>query len=70
MKEENKVSLKAFFIAGFVFAAFTAGFSVLVDGEPFFSWKLLFHFITFGAFMAFLTRKNYRKNQNESEKAN
>jgi hypothetical protein len=66
MKEENKVALKAFFIAGFVFAIVIAGFYVIVDGEPFFSWKLLFHFITFGALMAFLTRKNHLKNKNES----
>jgi len=68
MKVENKKALKAFFIAGSVFASVMAGFYVLVDGEPFFSWKFLFHFVSFGVFMAILVRKNHLKHQNESEK--
>lgn len=67
VKNENKILLKTFLISGLTFALGMAGFYYLWEDGSFQLWRFLFHFITFGAVMGILARKNYRKKQKELE---
>ncbi len=65
MKKENKILLKAFFIAGLSFAIAMAFYGYLTEERHLFL-KFIVHFILFGSTMGILARRKYLKEKHSA----